>query len=663
MVSPKSSRQSKSPSGNDRTKKTSQPTRVPQHGVRRFGLSGEHVFLLLLAFRIANALTVKTFFQPDEYYQSLEPAWRLAFGPKSGAWITWEWRNQLRSSLHPVLFAGIYRVASIVSQLCNLTPEQRAAVLLAAPKVAQATFAVSLDFFTWRLAQRIYGPESVAAFTTLALTVLSPWQWFCSTRTLSNCIEAALTSAALFFWPWHWNYARTSNDDYGGGRGRVRKGDRELDILSPLSRLGEVPRLRTSLLLAAMATILRPTNILVWIPLSLHTLWKASRNEKKILIIEAICSGFVHKLLLFFFLSSPKCSYHSLGYLPKLTLPHRRSIVATTTALLDRWYYGIWTFPPFRFLHFNITKDLAVFYGTNRADYYLTEGLPLLLMAALPFGLVELYSSLTTSIRRSTDTTRNSGGWVRSTLAWVVVFVVGSLSLISHKEARFLYPLLPPLLLLAARPLSSFLGKRSIWRYILVVLVLGFNIGASYYTTQIHQRGVIDVVDYLRTQHEQSGGMPDNRTSVAFLMPCHSTPWRSHLIYPEVDAWALTCEPPIDVPASERADYVDEADIFYSSPLIWLKSSMEDIKSRFHDGRGDGSVAKMKYESQSRIEDGRVTGVGRSWPKYIVTFEALETTMRVFLRGSPYTLCKKFFNTQTHDDKRRKGDVLVWCRP
>ena len=47
------------------------------------------VFLFLLAFRILNALTLRTFFQPDEYYQSLEPAWQLAFGSHSGAWLTW----------------------------------------------------------------------------------------------------------------------------------------------------------------------------------------------------------------------------------------------------------------------------------------------------------------------------------------------------------------------------------------------------------------------------------------------------------------------------------------------------------------------------------------------------------------------------------------------
>ena len=49
----------------------------------------QDIFLFLLAFRILNALSIKTFFQPDEFYQSLEPAWEIAFGAESGAWITW----------------------------------------------------------------------------------------------------------------------------------------------------------------------------------------------------------------------------------------------------------------------------------------------------------------------------------------------------------------------------------------------------------------------------------------------------------------------------------------------------------------------------------------------------------------------------------------------
>jgi phosphatidylinositol glycan class B len=47
------------------------------------------VFRLLLALRAFNAYWLCTFFQPDEYFQSLEPAWRMAFGDHAGAWVTW----------------------------------------------------------------------------------------------------------------------------------------------------------------------------------------------------------------------------------------------------------------------------------------------------------------------------------------------------------------------------------------------------------------------------------------------------------------------------------------------------------------------------------------------------------------------------------------------
>lgn len=52
--------------------------------------TNKDVWLMLLTFRFANALLVWTFFQPDEYFQSQEPAWQMVFGSQSGAWITWE---------------------------------------------------------------------------------------------------------------------------------------------------------------------------------------------------------------------------------------------------------------------------------------------------------------------------------------------------------------------------------------------------------------------------------------------------------------------------------------------------------------------------------------------------------------------------------------------
>lgn len=56
------------------------------------GLSIPRLYVVtgLVLLRTLNALcTGRTFFQPDEYFQALEPAWNLAFGPNSGAWLTW----------------------------------------------------------------------------------------------------------------------------------------------------------------------------------------------------------------------------------------------------------------------------------------------------------------------------------------------------------------------------------------------------------------------------------------------------------------------------------------------------------------------------------------------------------------------------------------------
>lgn len=52
-------------------------------------------FAYLFIFRLVNAFILRTFFQPDEFFQSLEPAWAVAFGQDKGAWLTWV------SSLNP----------------------------------------------------------------------------------------------------------------------------------------------------------------------------------------------------------------------------------------------------------------------------------------------------------------------------------------------------------------------------------------------------------------------------------------------------------------------------------------------------------------------------------------------------------------------------------
>jgi hypothetical protein len=46
----------------------------------------------------------------------------------------------------------------------------------------------------------------------LALTALSPWQWYTSTRTFANSFETTLTIMALSWWPWTWFIEAPASD-------------------------------------------------------------------------------------------------------------------------------------------------------------------------------------------------------------------------------------------------------------------------------------------------------------------------------------------------------------------------------------------------------------------------------------------------------------------
>ncbi|KAF2635843.1 hypothetical protein P280DRAFT_460937 [Massarina eburnea CBS 473.64] len=579
------------------------------------------IFAALLAFRFANALTLHTFFQPDEFFQSLEVAIDLAFGPASHACITWEWENHLRSSLHPAIFAAVYQATAKSAALCGLTLATRAELFLLAPKLIQALFAALLDWYTWKLAEKAYGCGSRTAFSTLVLSICSPWQWFCSTRSLSNCLETTLTATAVYYWPWHWTGPGEPNK-----RSQQRKTASQ-DILGPIYQL------RLSLLLAAFACILRPTNALIWLSLSLPTVYQASSRQRYVLAREISFCG----------LLALACSI-----------------------LSDRVYYQTWTFPPLHFLYFNIARSLAVFYGRNRPDYYLTEALPLLLTTALPFAVTGVWRSLSA---RSCPTSRIDGlPQVLSRLAWTSIIVTGSLSLISHKEVRFLYPVLPFLHVLAAGPVASFFSpQQPTSRRAILTFLLTVNLLVAGYASQVHQRGVIDVLSFLRHKHEARNSLSTyeavppiawkvSNTTVGFLMPCHSTPWRSHLIYPEINAWALTCEPPIDIPLSERDAYLDEADQFYINPgpTDWLANNMEHIQTITASGSRSGSHWARMDPTYKRADR-------RAWPQNLVFFAQLEPTLKDFLGDTVYKECWRGFNSHFHDDSRRVGDVVVWC--
>lgn len=129
-----------------------------RHGRREDGLmfllsSSKRVLAFCLAFRLVNSILIQTYFNPDEHWQSLEVAHHVVFGymhcviPTScfkissylllylfNDWfdwiryghLTWEWKKGIRSYLHPLIFAFLYKVMAflhldipLIMVLCN----------------------------------------------------------------------------------------------------------------------------------------------------------------------------------------------------------------------------------------------------------------------------------------------------------------------------------------------------------------------------------------------------------------------------------------------------------------------------------------------------------------------------------------------------------------
>jgi len=70
-------------------------------------------FPWVLGIRVLNALVVRTYFTPDEYWQGPEVAHHAVFG---FGHLTWEWQSeaQIRGFAHPALYAVCFWVLQVL---------------------------------------------------------------------------------------------------------------------------------------------------------------------------------------------------------------------------------------------------------------------------------------------------------------------------------------------------------------------------------------------------------------------------------------------------------------------------------------------------------------------------------------------------------------------
>jgi phosphatidylinositol glycan class B len=109
---------------------------------------------------------------------------------------------------------------------------------------------------------------------------------------------------------------------------------------------------------------------------------------------------------------------------------------------------------------------------------------------------------------------------------------------------------------------------------------------------------------------------------------------------------------------SQRAVYVDEADRFYADPVGFIR--------REYAGLSAPSRYRPPWQSPSSLPFATP-----KMPDCLVFFEQLEKSMPEIVRqidemsGQPkaqeWVPEWRGFNSEFHDDWRRKGKVVVWC--
>lgn len=224
-----------------------------------------------------------------------------------------------------------------------------------------------------------------------------------------------------------------------------------------------------------------------------------------------------------------------------ISFSFRGTAIAGSAILDTTLLYGRWILTPLNFLRVNVLEGISLFYGSSPWHWYLSQGIPILFGIYIPLVLFGSWKAWKVSASGL-----NAG--LKHQVLYLCIWVLVVYSSLQHKEWRFLYPIFYPMLSFGGDTLYISLSSTQGWRgskktMALVLILVVLNAIMAWYTTWVHQRGVVDVMDWIR---EQAG--EGKVQSVGFIMPCHSTPWYSnaHLTNGEpLDMWFLTCEPPL----------------------------------------------------------------------------------------------------------------------
>lgn len=464
------------------------------------------ISISLLTIRLFHLYIVRSWYVPDEYWQSLEIAHNITFG---FGYRTWEWIVGIRSYISVSWIVMVYTTLKFFS-LDTLT------LLIWSPRLLQTIFSTFSDYCFVRWTQKYSKCSNI--YWPCICYMSCPFLAYCSTRTLVNTMETNLTTIALYYYPWS-----VKNKDV------------------------------KYLWIVALVCIMRPTAIIVWLPLVLFDFFSQKRYT-------------VFNLARYIFIGITSLMF---------------------SIILDSYFHGSFVVTQWNFLYYNILKKVNAHYSVEPWYWYFVSGLPPVLGPVFFIFIFTLFKRIRHFNRYDTD----------FKLIITVLWTMLVFSMIAHKEQRFLLPLFPMIFFVTFQNISLICKKFTKLASLIVII----NIIILIYLGRYHQIGSTHIMSKLAT-------LPQNST-LLFLMPCHSTPLYSHL-HLNMTTRILTCDPNLH----DTSNYIDEADIFFENPEIWLNES---------------------YTSK----------INTKLPTHIVMFDQLSNKLQTFLKKGNYQKTVTMFHS------------------
>lgn len=487
--------------------------------------SSLRIFLLICAFRIFNTFLIQSYFDPDEFWQTLEPAYCAVFRPGDGfdcPGFTWEWKRRAPESSHLLQGSLLGPVRTYLSVLpthifytfIECLGLDSSWMVARGPMIFYAiTVAAPVDWAIWYCARALYSlPSSSSALPSWSLLAsLSAWfNAYTLVRTYSNSQEAVLLMLSL------WLVAEDLLCD-----------SPKKDISSSSRRSW---RARAAFLLGGMSLSIRGTAVAAYIPMGILLALQEASWPRRVAYLFNICA---------------LCGSLGIG----------------VALLVDYWFFEFPTLPFVGNFHFNVILHHGTVYGSHPWYWYLIAGVPAVAGVLFPILLTDWIS-----MKKWSKGRRNL--WI------IVVIYIAAMSMNAHKEFRFILPLLPLFCLLAGEKLHRiFAGHvRRTQRIAGIATLFIANLIAVLYLGLFHQSGPITVNREILRLTKQMMMDPSTPVRVDYWTGgCHSTPLLSSLHSPpfRFETRTLDCSP------SCRADphILCETDRFHHDPVTFLQDA------------------------------------------------------------------------------------------